>query len=221
MKQLIAGVVIIVVVGLGGFLYRNIMERSAIPQPDGIACTMEARICPNGSAVGREGPNCEFSACPVPNIDIQELRVVFLPPPGYTQVEAGTSFQETQRIFEKPSLSENAPHLITLKRYEIPEGQTAEQVLVANVRRQPADMPIESTGELGTTVLGNNTYRSFVVERFEGQVESAYFLIRERDILVFSVLERDVLNWTEPSLSVDTLPEHAALRQMLTTLATY
>jgi len=27
------------------------------------ACTMEAKICPDGSAVGRSGPNCEFATC--------------------------------------------------------------------------------------------------------------------------------------------------------------
>ncbi len=29
-----------------------------------VACTMEAKICPDGSAVGRTGPKCEFAACP-------------------------------------------------------------------------------------------------------------------------------------------------------------
>lgn len=29
-----------------------------------IACTMEAKLCPDGSAVGRTGPNCEFAECP-------------------------------------------------------------------------------------------------------------------------------------------------------------
>jgi len=29
-----------------------------------IACTMEAKLCPDGSAVGRTGPNCEFAQCP-------------------------------------------------------------------------------------------------------------------------------------------------------------
>ena len=29
-----------------------------------VACTLEAKICPDGSAVGRTGPNCEFAACP-------------------------------------------------------------------------------------------------------------------------------------------------------------
>ena len=29
-----------------------------------VACTMEAKLCPDGSAVGRVGPNCEFAQCP-------------------------------------------------------------------------------------------------------------------------------------------------------------
>ncbi len=30
------------------------------------ACTMEAKICPDGTAIGRSGPNCEFPSCPKP-----------------------------------------------------------------------------------------------------------------------------------------------------------
>lgn len=29
-----------------------------------IACTADALLCPDGTGVGRTGPNCEFSACP-------------------------------------------------------------------------------------------------------------------------------------------------------------
>lgn len=28
------------------------------------ACTQEARLCSDGSVVGRTGPNCTFPACP-------------------------------------------------------------------------------------------------------------------------------------------------------------
>lgn len=31
-----------------------------------VACTQEAKICPDGSSVGRTGPNCEFTPCPTP-----------------------------------------------------------------------------------------------------------------------------------------------------------
>lgn len=30
----------------------------------GTMCTMDAKLCPDGSSVGRTGPNCEFAACP-------------------------------------------------------------------------------------------------------------------------------------------------------------
>ncbi|MDO8561716.1 MAG: hypothetical protein Q7S05_02715 [bacterium] len=33
--------------------------------PEGRACTQEAKLCPDGSSVGRTGPNCEFAQCPV------------------------------------------------------------------------------------------------------------------------------------------------------------
>lgn len=29
-----------------------------------VACTMEAKLCPDGSYVGRQGPDCAFAACP-------------------------------------------------------------------------------------------------------------------------------------------------------------
>ncbi|MFZ3301558.1 MAG: hypothetical protein WA152_02485 [Microgenomates group bacterium] len=32
--------------------------------PNQTACTMDAKICPDGSAVGRSGPKCEFAPCP-------------------------------------------------------------------------------------------------------------------------------------------------------------
>ncbi|WGZ94342.1 MAG: hypothetical protein QJT81_00025 [Candidatus Thiothrix putei] len=31
---------------------------------DQVMCTMEAKLCPDGSAVGRGGPHCEFAPCP-------------------------------------------------------------------------------------------------------------------------------------------------------------
>ncbi len=34
------------------------------PKQGSVACTMEAKVCPDGTAVGRTGPNCEFAQCP-------------------------------------------------------------------------------------------------------------------------------------------------------------
>ncbi|MFA6519905.1 MAG: hypothetical protein WCT41_03755 [Candidatus Paceibacterota bacterium] len=45
-------------------LWTTIPHVAKAPSP--VACTQEAKLCPDGSAVGRTGPNCEFAECPVP-----------------------------------------------------------------------------------------------------------------------------------------------------------
>lgn len=40
----------------------TISTPSASQEP--VFCTLEAKLCPDGSAVGRVGPNCEFAPCP-------------------------------------------------------------------------------------------------------------------------------------------------------------
>jgi len=33
-------------------------------QQNPVACTLEAKLCPDGTSVGREGPKCDFAECP-------------------------------------------------------------------------------------------------------------------------------------------------------------
>jgi len=48
-----------------GFIFWPVERGGPGPLGSGpVACTMEAKLCPDGSAVGRTGPNCEFAACP-------------------------------------------------------------------------------------------------------------------------------------------------------------
>ena len=58
--------ILAVVAGLTMYSYNRQDGPKNTPPPyqEPVACTMEAKICPDGSAVGRTGPNCEFSACP-------------------------------------------------------------------------------------------------------------------------------------------------------------
>jgi len=48
------------------FIHLNSSDTTpVIPEDTQPACTLEAKICPDGSTVGREGPNCEFAECPL------------------------------------------------------------------------------------------------------------------------------------------------------------
>lgn len=42
----------------------NTTNTSTTKNANLVVCTDEAKLCPDGSAVGRTGPNCEFAACP-------------------------------------------------------------------------------------------------------------------------------------------------------------
>jgi len=47
------------------FLFFLVLTGCVNIQTKPVACTEEAKICPDGSAVVRVGPNCEFEPCPL------------------------------------------------------------------------------------------------------------------------------------------------------------
>lgn len=67
MKALLAFVLVSALLTFGCIILRENIPVS--PQPVQKACTMEAKLCPDGSAVGRNAEkNCEFDPCPVPQL---------------------------------------------------------------------------------------------------------------------------------------------------------
>lgn len=49
-----------------------------LEETENIACTQEAKLCPDGSTVGRTGPNCEFPECPISNVSCKENSKYFV-----------------------------------------------------------------------------------------------------------------------------------------------
>lgn len=219
MKQLFACVVLLAIAGIAVFLYQNTMNRpnAVVPQP--VACTLEAKVCPDGTSVGRQGPNCEFAACALPNVEIKDAGVAFVIPNGYAPDENAYGADPSLiAAFAKPSVSGNPTHSISIRTYPIAAGETANDVILAQTRYQPADMQAEDFSRFTPAIVNGRTFQATVIERFEGHVTSRYFLARARDVLVFEIAERDVLNWTDPNLVIEELPEHRVLLQLLATL---
>lgn len=68
------GVLLLAIISGAFFLY----EKDPIETP--VACTEEAKMCPDGSFVGRVAPNCEFAECPM-------IEQVTTPTPPPTVIE--------------------------------------------------------------------------------------------------------------------------------------
>ncbi|KND46849.1 MAG: hypothetical protein AB199_00210 [Parcubacteria bacterium C7867-004] len=219
MKQLLALLALILVGAFGIFLYRNTLERPT----EQVGCTLEAMICPDGSSVGRTGPECAFAACPTSAAtSLPEAGISFILPAGYVdgvQLPGADGKEEDLLHFYQMSAPSGEFHYLSFYRYALPEGKTPDEVILAHTRYQPSDMAAEDFSRFETSLINGRTYRSTVIERFEGQVLSSYFLERENDVLRFDILERNV-DWTNPDLDINALPEHKALLEMLATLET-
>lgn len=58
-------------------LFKNI-SKTDIPDntpTEGTFCTLDAKMCPDGSYVGRVGPKCEFAECPTVETDSVEVHL--------------------------------------------------------------------------------------------------------------------------------------------------
>ena len=211
MKSLLLGIVLIVVIGLGGLVYRNAVEHPNRP----IACPMDARLCPDGTAVARTGNSCTFPACPPPNVSLAEVGIAYAVPEGFVP----TTLPDAAGIasYQKAGPTPQEPSHIIIRRFVVSASTTAlatiQQTAIGGASGEPVPITAYSSAVLGT-------YRFTVVaiERFEAVIDTAYYLARGTDILRFDAIDRGVVNWTDPNLDISTLPANTALRKLLATL---
>lgn len=223
MKQLLTGIVLVILIAIGAFLYRSVKERPVAvmpPQNAPQACTAEAKVCPDGTSVGRTGPNCAFAACALPNAEDAEIGIAFVVPPGFVANPDAIGADTTLRaVFDSTTQkSGNTADSIVIRDYPIPAGKTANDVILANTMHESSGIPAKSMSEFLPVTIKGKTYQSITVERFEAIVHTEYYLARANDVLRFEVIERDVSSWSDPKLLVANLPSHQALLKMLATL---
>ncbi len=64
----------------GTLLVRKYFTSMAVPKSEPVACTTEARLCPDGvNYVSRTGPNCEFAACPTTSKPLCPKGLIYMP----------------------------------------------------------------------------------------------------------------------------------------------
>ena len=219
MKGLLFGIFFIIVIGVGGLVYRNAVEHPNRP----IACPMDARVCPDGTAVAREGISCTFSACPPPNVSLSDVGISFAVPEGFTVAEFPDS--ASVAAYNKSTNASTSIASIIIRRYFIDASSastTSPQATALSIIQQTAigsssGAPVPVTA-FSSTALGAHRFTVVSIERFEGVVDTAYYLTRTTDVLRFDAIDRGVANWTSQNLNTAALPAATALRKLLTTL---
>ena len=64
-----------------------------------IYCTMEAKLCPDGSYVGRTGPKCEFAACPEVKTGVLKGKVTIGPICPVERIPPDPNCQPTEATY--------------------------------------------------------------------------------------------------------------------------
>lgn len=79
MKNLIIPILVLAVLaGAGVWIWQNYFNES---EPEQVFCTQDAKLCPDGSYVGRVGPNCEFAQCPSgPTAETRKINLFYYNP---------------------------------------------------------------------------------------------------------------------------------------------
>ncbi len=210
MKTLWLGILVIVLLGVGGLVYRNAIEHPNQP----IACPLDAKVCPDGTAVARVGSTCDFPACAPPNVSLEALGISFALPNGFVASSAPDSTTVAEYDFGNSS-STQAEEL-TIREYSL-ASSTPLEVVQSTALGIASGAPLSATAFTSTSI-GTHRFTVAQIGRFEGVVDTAYYLARGTDVIRFDAIDRGVVNWTDPALTTSTLPAQQALRQMLGTL---
>lgn len=209
---MLLGILFIVLLGLGGFAYRNIAERSTRP----IACPLDALVCPDGTAVARTGLSCSFPACQPPNVSLSNVAIAFAVPSGFAEATLPDAASVSAYESSVAASSTQAASIV-IRRYAFSASSTALSAIQQTAIGGASGLPISATRFTSTTI-GNHRFTVVSIERFEGVVNTAYYLARGTDVLRFDAIDRGVMGWGDSRLDVSALPAHAALEKLLSTL---
>jgi hypothetical protein len=117
--------IIILLCALGVVIVGGILVWQLWPNNNGVACTMEAKLCPDGSSVGRIAPDCEFAECSVANSENGQEDI--MEPFPYQQdaklCDNDLFVMRNDHISDFPECLSSSLPLITNSRYMIDERE--------------------------------------------------------------------------------------------------
>ncbi len=111
--------ILVIICGLFAFYKLNTVSKKRdqirlnnISNPgNNVACTMDTKICPDGSSVGRVAPNCEFEICP----DIKQEDKIIIPNPNPTPTPSDKVIIDADNSgpIPRPKIIPHTPIVIT------------------------------------------------------------------------------------------------------------
>lgn len=211
MKSLLWGIVLIIILGVGGLIYRNAVESPS--QSQVVACPVNYYQCPDGTQVAHLPNSCDFPACGAPNVSFPDSNIAFALPDGFS----ATTTPDAASIAAYTNAASSSTATIVIRQFAVTASSTALDTIKQTAVSATSGAPVPVTS-LSATVIGGKNFTVAPIERFEGTVDTAYYFARGSDVLRFDAIDTDVSNWNSTGLDITQLPAASALHQLLTTL---
>lgn len=200
---------------LCGFFYRNAIESPSHV----VACPLDARVCPDGTTLARTGISCEFPECPPPNISLPSFGIAFALPDGFRAWVSDVAPDDESVTYVQASSTDATTPVsrLVITRYPIDASSTVVATIEKTAVSAVSGKPVSATA-LTSTVIGTHRFTVAPIERFEGVIDTAYYVGRQHDVIRFDAIDVTVPRWNDPTLVESSLPAHAALLKLLQTL---
>jgi hypothetical protein len=209
MKSLFWGILLVIIIGIGGLVYRNAVENPS----QAVACPVNYFQCPDGTQVPHLAGSCDFPTCPPPNVSFPDSNVAFALPDGFT----ATATPDAASIAAYSSSNASTSATIVIRRFSINASSTALATIEQTALSATSGAPVPFTS-LSSTAIGGNNFTVAPIERYEGTIDTAYYLARGSDVLRFDAIDTNIPNWSADGLDITQLPAEGALRKLLNTL---
>jgi hypothetical protein len=142
---------------------------------------LEAKICPDGTSVGRTGPNCEFAACPsaTPNptaewtdFSSKYFTLSFKVPSGYSVEDSANIILIGKSPILHPEIGgDNA--FFRLERYSVSTTKNSVLRSIQALQKDPQGIGrgTISSVEMGSVVVDGSSFTSYIVHYTQGGTE--------------------------------------------------
>ncbi len=183
-KELFAGIVLVFLLGVVGFLYRLSIDSSY----KGVSvCSFDTKTCPDGSFVGKIGPICSFSPCLPPNVELLSGES-FVLPTGYLSVATST-FNDKYIIaaYEKTvkGVASTTQDIIKISKYIVPNSGIADAAILKNTVYIQSKKHPNSINDFFEIKIEGNIFYKIGLGKVSSTTYESYFTVNKKTIYRF------------------------------------
>ena len=124
MKKILSVVLFLLMPFLSGCGLKQTLSTNQAPvNQSPVACTAEAKICPDGSSVGRIGPKCEFADCPEANVNQKTVTVKVF----YNNSNLNPNSIDCSQVYPLERIVPESANISEVTLQELVKGPTNEE----------------------------------------------------------------------------------------------